>query len=233
MPGFVARTTRSTAADDRAAPHSNLAIWAAELLARSPSVGCISSAVASTAPLAGHDLERAQHKRGHKRWDPAVVGIARITGFEVLPADDRDVVARANPGVSKQVWQWRRGVAWLPHQAERLVEHHVHRQARDLGVDQSLVADHEHAPAVGAEQEERLFKPWVEAREEGQVGEVFAVGIDRHPAGTAPLVQGRAAILVLGPWNRWQFLGHVDGGTWNVPQFDLHVIPAPLLVRPR
>ena len=109
--------------------------------------------------LDGHCLEGAQQKRGYKRWGPAIIGVASIAGLEVLPTDDGDSVTGANAGVSEQIGERRRGVARLPHQAEWLVEDDIQGKARDLGVDQPFVANHENTKVVGTKEQERLFEP--------------------------------------------------------------------------
>ncbi len=79
-------------------------------------------------------------------------------------------------------------------------------------MDQPLVANHENTKVIGTKEQEGLFEPRIEPCEEGQVGEVLTVGIDRHPPSARTLVQGGAAGLVLGLGNCREFLGYAEVG---------------------
>ena len=212
MPGFAARTTRNTAAEDRAAPHSNRGDLRGGVVGAQAIGGMHQQRGDVCRLLAGNVLHGAQEKCGHKRRNGAVVGITSFAGFEVFPANDRDGIAGTDTGTPKQVRKRRGGVTRLTHQAERLVEDDLHRKTGDLGVDQALVADQQDAAVVGAEEQERLFEPGIEPGEEYQIGEVLAVAVDRHPPRASPLVQGAAAGFVLGPRDRRKFLGDIEVG---------------------
>ncbi|WP_145963067.1 hypothetical protein [Mangrovicoccus ximenensis] len=82
----------------------------------------------------------------------------------------------------------------MGHQAQRLAEHRLHSgQAAQRDMRHVLVAGHDQPLALRAEQQQRLFEARVEAGEEGDVGGMFAVGIDGGPGTARAGVQRIAA----------------------------------------
>ena len=73
---------------------------------------------------------------------------------------------------------------------------------RDHGVDDPLVADEEHAPFVGSEQQQRLFEAGIEPGQEEEIGAVLAVAVDGNPRRARPRQRLIAAPFVFGRIDR-------------------------------
>jgi hypothetical protein len=101
---------------------------------------------------------------------------------EVLPANDTHGVPGFEPRLIQHAHQAGRRFAWLPHQAETLAEPHIKRKPGRGGVDHAFVADKEHALPPWPQQKQRLLEPGIKPGQEEEVGAVFTVAVDGHPA---------------------------------------------------
>ena len=173
---------RQTAAEARAAPHSCSAIWSASIVERNPAVGCMRTGVASFSASGAPAMSREQGDKivGNEKARSGPLPLRRL---EVFPARRARSSARVFSPASRSTAA-RLGLSRtiLAHEAEALRQRRV--EPRETGfrrVSEALVADHEAASSSGTEQEQRLFEARLEAREEGHVGVMLAVGIDDKP----------------------------------------------------
>ena len=130
-------------------------------------------------------------------------------------------ISRAETHVIEDAIETRRRFSRLPHQAEPLEELDLQRQTRDHGVDDALVADEEHAPFAGTEQQERLFEAGIEAGQEEEIGAVLAVAVDGNPRRAGPGQRLIAAPFVFGRIDRGRFRRRDLVGQRHVTQDDV------------
>ena len=131
----------------------------------------------------GDAAQAIDDDRGHPGGAAGIIAFRR---GEVLPADDADLVPRCQTHGLESSIEMRRRFPWLPHEAEPLEELDLQRQARDHGVDDALVADEQHAPFAGSQQQERLFEAGIEPGQEEEIGAVLAVAVDGNPRRARP-----------------------------------------------
>ncbi len=165
-------------------------------------------------PQAVHDEGGSVKRRGFR------VPLVRL---EVFPADEPDAVAALDADLAQNRDQVGSSRPILSHQAHRLAEHHLDiGQPGERRIAVTFVADDENAAATCAGQEHRFLKARLEARQEGDIGHVLAVGVDRQPIATGLGVSGGAAGLVDVGRNPGLFERHPKVGNLDGPQADGH-----------
>ena len=132
----------------------------------------------------GDLCERVDNEGRHLEGRPSAGPLLRR---KILPADERNRLARGKPCLAQHVFEVWESCAVLAHEAHRLGHHDLDAgQARQRCVALTFVARHQDTAAIAAKQEQRLLEARLEAREKGDVGQVLAIGIDDEPvaAGT-------------------------------------------------
>ena len=106
----------------------------------------------------------------------------------VLPPDDPDPRARADSLLGQDLAKRLGSIAGLAGQAEVLEQVAPHAERSGARHPKALVADHDGRIALGADDQDGLFEPWIEPGQIREVGAVLPVCVD-HESVVAPALR--------------------------------------------
>ncbi len=107
-----------------------------------------------------------------------------------LPADDPYPGSIPDPLLTEDLRERPRTIPWLAGEAEVLEAMPPHRQGRRAGRAPAFVPDEDRRLPLRPDDEQRLLEPWIEPRQEREVGAVLPIGVDHESVEPALLRAG-------------------------------------------